>query len=150
MSMTVEQMLKEKEGEISIVFIGPEASVHEASELLIKKNLGALLVMEEGKLLGILSERDIARKLGKSGKSSKDFKVRDFMTEHVTFVEPTHTIEECMALMTKHRARHLPVLENRRKVIGVISIGDAVKTMISDKQFMIDQLESYIYGQKSR
>ena len=150
MSTTVEQMLKDKGGGSVIVSIGPEASIPEASELLIKNNLGALLVMEGDKLIGIISERDIARRLGTTGKSAKDFKVKDFMTERISFVEPTHTLEECMGLMTKHRTRHLPVLENRRKVIGIISIGDAVKTVISDKQFMIDQLESYIYGQKSR
>lgn len=147
MSTTVEQMLKDKE--TSIVSIDPEAAIPEAVDLMIRKNLGALLVMKGEDLLGIISERDISRKLGVSNKLPREFKVKDFMSEQIVFVEPDHTLEECMGLMTKNRFRHLPVLENRRKVIGVVSIGDAVKTLVSDKQFEIKQLERYIYGQGS-
>jgi CBS domain-containing protein len=147
MSTTVEQMLKDKE--TSIVSIDPEAAIPEAVDLMIRKNLGALLVMKGEDLLGIISERDISRNLGVSNKLPREFKVKDFMSEQIVFVEPDHTLEECMGLMTKNRFRHLPVLENRRKVIGVVSIGDAVKTLVSDKQFEIKQLERYIYGQGS-
>lgn len=146
MSTTVEQMLKDKDKESSIVSIDPEASIPEAAALMARENLGALLVMKGEELVGILSERDISRKLGASDKLPREFKVKDLMSEKILFVEPASTLEECMGLMTKNRYRHLPVLENRRKVIGVISIGDAVKTMISDKQFVINQLERYIYG----
>lgn len=149
MSTTVEQMLKDKDKESPIVSIDPEASIPEAAALMARENLGALLVMKGEELVGILSERDISRKLGASDKLPGEFKVKDLMSGKILFVEPSSTLEECMGLMTKNRYRHLPVLENRRKVIGVISIGDAVKTVISDKQFVINQLERYIYGQSS-
>jgi len=129
--------------------IGPEASVYEALKLMAEKNIGAVLVMDAGNLVGIMSERDYARKVILKGKSSKDTPVREIMTEKVLCVRPDQTTEECMALMTNKRVRHLPVIEGDR-VIGVISIGDVVKAIISDQEFMIEQLANYITGSPTR
>ena len=103
------------------------------------------MVLEDDKLIGVLSERDYARKVILKGKSSKDTPVEEIMSTHVVCVGPEHSIEDCMALMTDKRVRHLPVLEND-KLVGVISIGDVVKAIISEKDIMIEQLEHYIMG----
>jgi len=125
--------------------IAPDATVYEALELLAEKNVGAVLVMEGNRLVGIFSERDYARKVVLRGKASRTTLVREVMTERVIYVVPEETAEECMALMTDKRVRHLPVLEGDQ-VIGVVSIGDVVKGIISEQEFLIEQLERYITG----
>ena len=139
----VSELLRAKEREIWSV--RPDSSVLEALNLMADKNVGALLVFEEEKLVGIFSERDYARKVILKGKASKDTTVKEIMSSKVLYVKPEQTVEDCMELMTDKRIRHLPVLEEDQ-VIGVISIGDVVKAIISDKDFMIHQLESYITG----
>ncbi len=139
----VSELLRAKEREIWSV--RPDSSVLEALKLMADKNIGALLVFEEEKLVGIFSERDYARKVILKGKASKDTTVKEIMSIKVLYVKPEQSVEECMALMTDKRIRHLPVLEEDQ-VVGVISIGDVVKAIISDKDFMIHQLESYITG----
>ncbi|MGI8669863.1 MAG: CBS domain-containing protein [Aridibacter sp.] len=121
----------------------PEDSVLDAIKLMAEKKIGALLVMENENLSGIVSERDYARKVILQGKSSRETPVKDIMTAEVTIINPQETVEKCMALMTEKRMRHLPVVEDD-KVIGVISIGDLVKAIIAEQQFQIEQLESYI------
>jgi len=140
---TVEQVLRGKSGEL--VSVGPEESVFDALALMARREVGAVVVLEGVRLVGILSERDYARKIILLGKASKDTPVRDIMTQRVVCVSPTTTIDECMALMTDKRCRHLPVLEGDR-VIGVVSIGDVVKQTIAEQQFIIEQLEHYIMG----
>ncbi|MCG2768309.1 MAG: CBS domain-containing protein [Chloroflexota bacterium] len=125
--------------------IPPDATVFDALSLMAEKNVGAVLVMDAGLLVGILSERDYARKIILKGRASHDTRVREIMTENVVCVRPDQTTEECMALMTDKRIRHLPVIEGA-KVMGVVSIGDVVKAVISDKDFVIEQLENYITG----
>lgn len=123
--------------------IAPEASVYEALALMAEKNIGAVLVMERGRLIGIISERDYTRNVALQGRTSRASQVRDIMTPRPVCVTPEQTIDECMALMTDKRVRHLPVIEDG-SVIGLVSIGDAVKEIISEQQFLIDQLERYI------
>lgn len=125
--------------------IRPDASVYDALTLMADKEVGALLVLDGGKLVGIISERDYARKVILKGKSSLETPVRDIMTPKVICVRPEQTIEECMALMTDKHVRHLPVVVGD-EVVGVISIGDLVKAVIAEKDFMIKQLEDYITG----
>ena len=140
---TVKEILRTKGPEVWS--IAPDATVYGALKLMADKNVGAVLVMEANNLVGILSERDYARKVILHGKSSKNTLVREVMTERVIYVRPEQTTEECMALMTDKRVRHLPVLEDDL-VIGVISIGDVVKSIISEQGFLIEQLEHYISG----
>jgi CBS domain-containing protein len=125
--------------------IPPDASVYEAIKLMADKGVGALLVMEGQRLVGIVSERDYARKVILQGKSSRDTPIREIMTDKVFYVRPDQTVEDCMALMTARRIRHLPVLDDDR-VIGVVSIGDLVKAVISEQEVRIQQLEQYIMG----
>jgi len=128
----------------TIYTISPETSVYEALETLENKNLGALVVVEDdGKLDGIFTERDYARKIILKGRSSKDTRVQDIMTDDPIFVSPDTKIEECMQLMTNKFIRHLPVLENDQ-LVGIISIGDLVKYIINQKDFIIQNLEHYI------
>ena len=138
---TVRELLQSKAGQIWS--IPPNASVYRALELMAEKNIGALLVMEAGKLVGILSERDYARKVILQGRSSKTTAVDELMTPLVYYVAPNDSLEECMALMTTKRIRHLPVLE-QGEVVGVISIGDVVKAIISEQAITIKHLENYI------
>ena len=139
---TVAQMLKLKRA--GVISIRPDVPVLDALKLLADKDVGAVLVMDGPRLVGIVSERDYARKVALKGKSSSDTPVSEIMTREVVVVTPAQTNEECMALMTKKRARHLPVIDNGR-VVGVLSIGDLVKDAISEQQFIIDQLEHYIH-----
>ena len=141
MSGTVGSVLKQKGNEVW--FITPDQSVYEAIERMAFKAVGALLVLSSGKLVGIISERDYARKVILHHKSSKDITVAEIMTDKVLYVRPTQTVDQCMALMTDKHIRHLPVLDADR-LIGVLSIGDLVKATISEQDFVIRQLESYI------
>ena len=141
----VEQLLKTKGNEIWS--IAPQATVYEALQIMSEKDVGALLVLDKGNLVGIFSERDYARKLILKGRFSKDTTVGELMTREVLYIESQSTIEDCMALMTAKRVRHLPVLENER-LIGIVTIGDVVKQIISDREFTIQQLERYIKGER--
>jgi CBS domain-containing protein len=123
--------------------IAPDNSVLDAIKLMAEKGIGALLVMENENLVGIVSERDYARKVILQGKSSRETPVSEIMTAEVFSTEPLETVEDCMKLMTDKRIRHLPVLENE-KVVGVLSIGDLVKAIIAEREFTIRQLENYI------
>jgi CBS domain-containing protein len=125
--------------------IGPEATVFEAIGLMAEKNIGALLVVRQEKLIGILSERDYTRKIALHGKSSKQTKVKEIISNRVISATPSHTVEDCMRLMTEHRIRHLPVLEGDH-ILGVISIGDLVNWIISAQTTTIQQLQTYIAG----
>jgi CBS domain-containing protein len=125
--------------------VTPEASVFDALKLMADKNIGALLIVSGGKLAGIMSERDYARKVILHGKSSHDMLVREIMSEKVVTVQPEQTVEDCMALMTGKRIRHLPVV-NGDKIIGLLSIGDLVKEVIAEQEQTIKQLESYIHS----
>ena len=139
---TLKQLLEAKGREV--YSIAPDARVFDALRLMADKSVGALIVMEGGRIAGILSERDYARKVILHGKSSHELQVRDIMTGNVITVHPGQTVEECMALMTEKRIRHLPVTEGER-LIGVLSIGDLVKEVIAEQQQTIEQLESYIH-----
>jgi len=140
---TVRHLLEEKGREVWT--INPQSSTFEALDLMAQKNIGALLVLEHDKIIGIFTERDYARKVVLKGKSSKTTTVGELMTSEVLYVSPEDTIEECMALMTQKRARHLPVLDAGR-VAGLVSIGDVVKAVITDREFTIRELERYITG----
>ena len=141
----VSQVLKVKGGEVWSV--RSDISVYDALKLMADKNVGALLVLDADDVIGIFSERDYARKVILEGKSSKDLPVKEIMSSEVLYVTPKQSIEECMALMTTKRVRHLPVLEGKQ-VVGVISIGDVVKAIISEQEFMIKQLTNYITGDR--
>jgi CBS domain-containing protein len=143
MTKTVHQVLKRKSHRV--VSIGPDASVFEALRLMADHDIGSLVVMDGERLAGIFSERDYARQIVLLGKSSRETHVREIMTHKVLCVRPEQTIDECMALMTQKRVRHLPVLDHK-KVVGLISIGDVVKEVISEQQAMIEQLEQYIHS----
>jgi len=138
---TVRQLLQGKGSDVWS--IGPDALVIDALKLMAEKGTGALLVLEQENFVGIISERDYARKVALHGKSSVNTPVREIMTPEVVCVRPEQTVEDCMALMTSQRIRHLPVLADD-KLEGVISIGDVVKAVISKQEFMIEQLENYI------
>ena len=125
--------------------ISPDTCVYDALKLMAERYIGALLVVNNGRLAGILSERDYARKVILHGKSSHEMLASEIMTERVICVQPGNTVDECMALMTEKRIRHLPVIE-KDELIGVLSIGDLVKETISEQKFIIQQLESYIHS----
>ena len=143
----VADILKAK-GDAIVHTIGPDDSVFDALQRMADKGIGALLVMEGERIVGIVTERDYARKIALKGRTSALTLVRDVMTTSVMFVKPSQTSEECMALMTDNRLRHLPVVKDD-KLIGLISIGDLVKDIISEQKFVIEQLEHYISGQRS-
>ena len=140
---TVKQLLETKPADIFA--IGPDAPVIEAIRLMAEKSIGAPLVMEGARLVGILSERDYARKVVLQSRSSADTPVRAIMTADVITVTPNDTVERCMQIVTERRIRHLPVMEQGR-VVGVVSIGDLVKAVIEDQQVELDQLQRYIAG----
>ena len=142
---TVKQILDEK-GHATWA-VTPDSMVYDALQLMADKEIGALLVLEGGRLVGVISERDYARKVILKRKSSLDTPVKQIMTRDVVWVRPEQTVEECMALVTEKRVRHLPVLVDGQ-VVGVISIGDLVKAVIDEKDFTIKQLESYITGNR--
>ena len=141
---TVHDILKSK-GQ-AVWSVRPTHTVLEALAVMAEHDVGAVLVLDDDKLVGILSERDYARKVVLAGRSSKEAQVKEVMTAHVVCVTPQRSVDECMALMTDKRLRHLPVLDHKR-VIGVVSIGDLVKATIDDQEFTITQLQSYIAGQ---
>jgi CBS domain-containing protein len=143
---TTAQILSSKP-EQTVHTMEPTASAYEAARLMADRNIGALLVLESGKVVGIVSERDCARKLVATARSSQDTLLRDIMSSPVMYVRPDQTVEECMALMTENRLRHLPVMDGGQ-LIGLISIGDLVKATISEQQFIIEQLEHYISGHR--
>jgi len=143
MKRTVRQILGKKGSQVWT--IPPDASGYESLVLMADKNIGALVVVESDKILGIFSERDYARKVILKGKSSKETAVRELMSEKVFSIGLSQTIEVCMAIMSEKQVRYLPVLENDR-LAGLISIGDVVKTIISEQKITIEQLEKYISG----
>jgi CBS domain-containing protein len=125
--------------------IAPEATVFEAIKLMAEKNIGSLLVLSDGRLLGVFTERDYTRKIALQGKSSKETHVWEIISSQVVSVTPHHSVEDCMKLMTENRVRHLPVLEGE-KVVGLVSIGDLVNWIISAQNAAIAQMEQYIAG----
>ncbi len=141
--LTVRQLLGRKG--YAVHTIGPDATVLEALEQMAEHDVGALVVVGDGNVIGLVSERDYARKVILKGRFSKDTPVREIMSHHVFSVTSQETVAGCMALMTERRIRHLPVLENGQ-LAGIISIGDVVKVIIEDQQFTIEQLETYIHG----
>jgi len=143
MQKTVGQLLDAKGREIWS--IGPEATVYEALQMLADKNVGALVVVEDGKLCGILSERDYARRIILVGRDSRSTFVKDIMTSKVRTVTGGESVADCMESMTEHHIRHLPVVEEDQ-LLGVISVGDVVKAVMAEQAFLIQQLEQYITG----
>lgn len=140
---TVQQLIDKKGHDVHS--IGPDETVLQCLELMAAKNVGALVVLDGDKLVGIVSERDYARKVFLKGKSSPKTTVGEIMSKRVVCARPDQSVEECMAVMTDKAVRHLPVLD-QKKVIGVVSIGDLVKSIISKQKFIIEQLEHYIAG----
>jgi CBS domain-containing protein len=143
MAATILSILESKSSEIWT--IDPEATVYDAIALMAEKSIGALLILSEGKLIGILSERDYARKIILQGRASKSTLVREIMTDSPITVTPRHSVDECMRIITHNRVRHLPVMEGD-KLVGVISIGDLVNAIIAEQAHTIDQLHTYITG----
>lgn len=143
--MTIVAHILQSKPDKTVYTIGPSASVFDAVKLLAEKNIGALPVVEGGKIVGVITERDYARKIELMSRSSKGTPVREVMTSEVMYVRPDQTSDECMALMTENRVRHLPVMDHG-KLIGLVSIGDLVKDVIAEQKFIIEQLEHYIAG----
>ena len=141
---TLRQLLAGKSQ--SLAAVSPRDTVFHALKVMADNHVGAVLVMDGERLVGIFSERDYARKVILAGKSSKETAVAEIMTGKVVFASPENSVQECMALMTGGRFRHLPVLDADQQVIGVVSIGDLVKETICEQQFIIDQLKHYITG----
>ena len=141
--ITVSSVLRNKDR--NVIFIAPDASVYEAISLMAQNSIGALLVVANGMLVGILSERDYARKVVLQSRSSKDTLVHDIMSCPVVTVTPGHTVEECMLLMTEKRIRHLPVIEGST-IVGIVSIGDLVRSVITVQGETIQYLQQYIAG----
>jgi CBS domain-containing protein len=143
---TVKHVLDRKGRGVSS--IRPDASVFDAIKTMAEKNIGSLVVLEDEKLVGIITERIYAREIALKGRTSSQTLVRDIMSTNVICVRPEQSVEECMAVMTAKTVRHLPVLEHGR-IVGIVSIGDMVNSIIRDQEFIIDQLEHYIQGHKA-
>ncbi len=143
--ITLKQFLKHKGG--MIWSVSSSATVLQALKIMAEKNVGALMVMDSGRIVGMISERDYARKVELEGKSAKDTLVKDIMTDRVLYVRPDESIEDCMALMSEKHFRHLPVID-KEHILGLISIGDVVRIVISKQKFIISQLENYISGNR--
>lgn len=141
--LTIRQVLKSKDN--TIWSIGSKATIYEALNVMAEKDIGALLVIDDEKLVGIFSERDYARKVILKGRSSKETSIEELMTRDIYSITPDKTVEECMALMTLARCRHTPVMENDQ-LIGLVTIGDIVNATITEKQITIDDLKKYIIG----
>ena len=141
---TLKQLIESKNKRLAAV--APDQSVLRALEVMAENDVGALLVLDGKRLAGVFSERDYARKVILQGKASKSTKVSEIMTGKVVYVTLNRSVEECMAIMTEKRFRHLPVLDDDHNVVGIVSIGDLIKETISQQKFIIDQLESYITG----
>jgi CBS domain-containing protein len=143
---TVRDLLQAKKSQ-DVWSVTPDTLVYRALQLLDEKRIGALLVVEKGELVGIVSERDYARKVILEGKSSKETRTKEIMSTKIYVVTPESTMEECMALMNEQRIRHLPVIEKgTKRILGVISIGDVLKSIISEQKIMIENLSGYIMG----
>ena len=142
----VADILKAK-GDAIVHTIGPDDSVFDALQRMADKGIGALLVMEGERIVGIVTERDYARKVALQGRTSVDTRVNQVMTSAVLCVRPQQSVAECMAIMTERHLRHLPVVEEGGALVGLVSIGDLVKSIISEQQFTIAQLQHYIHGQ---
>ena len=140
---TIKQILQHKGTDVW--YISPNAMIYEALELMAEKRIGALLVIEQEKVVGIISERDYARKVILIGKSSKETPVKDIMTSKLIVVPPDEKVDNCMAIMTNKRIRHLPVMDGE-ELVGLVSIGDVVKSIITDQDLLIDHLTNYITG----
>lgn len=140
---TVRELLNQKGGEVCSIH--PDATVFDAIAKMAEQNIGSLVVIDGEKLIGIITERHYARKVVLKGKTSPKTPVRDIMEKRVNIVRPEQSVEECMAIMSEKRIRHLPVLEGEQ-LIGIISIGDLVKSIIGNQRFIISQLEHYIHG----
>jgi CBS domain-containing protein len=140
---TIGQLLRDKGHKVHSV--GPDSTVYDAIRAMAEENIGSLLVMEGGKIVGIVTERHYARNVALKGRASPATRVEDIMERRVLYAKPDQSVEECMAIMTDKRVRHLPVIE-QEKVTGLVSIGDLVKSIISDQKFTIDQLEHFIRG----
>lgn len=141
---TISQLLQNKGQEIWAV--APDDTVLQALELMAEKNIGSVIVLEDGEVRGIFSERDYSRKVVLNGRSSKTTPIREVMTPEVYYVRPQDSVDRCMTLMTEKRFRHLPVLDDDKKLIGIISIGDVVKAIITEQQVLISHLEDFITG----
>jgi len=145
--MTTVKHVLDKKGR-RVHSIRPDAFVFDAIKMMAEKNVGSLVVLEDGTLVGIITERIYAREIALKGRTSSQTLVRDIMSTNVICVRPEQSVEECMAVMTKKTVRHLPVVENG-KIVGIVSIGDMVNSIIKDQEFIIDQLEHYIQGHKA-
>jgi len=143
---TVAQVLNSKPDQ-TVYTIAETASVYDAIKLMAEKHIGAVVVTEGDEIVGIMTERDYARKVVLMARSSKDTPLREIMTSSVICVGPSQSSEECMAVMTENRVRHLPVLDEQGQLVGLISIGDLVKGIISEQKFIIEQLQHYITGE---
>ena len=142
---TVKHVLDQKGHHVH--FIHPDASVFDALKMMAENNIGSLVVLEDGKLIGVITERLYAREIVLKGRTSPGTRVRDIMSTKVIYTRPDQSVEECMAVMTAKAVRHLPVLEGGR-LVGIVSIGDMVKSVISDQKFIIEQLEHFIHGDR--
>ena len=142
---TVKHVLDQKGHHVH--FIHPDASVFDALKMMAENNIGSLVVLEGGKLVGVITERHYAREIVLKGRTSPGTLVRDIMSTKVIYARPDQSVEECMAVMTARAVRHLPVLEGGR-LVGIVSIGDMVKSVIDDQKFIIEQLEHFIHGDR--
>jgi CBS domain-containing protein len=148
MTTTVSEILKSKP-QSSVHTVKPQDTVLQALKVMAEHGIGALLVMQGDEIAGIFTERDYARKVALAGRTSGDTRVSDVMTSAVRFVRPSQNTDQCMALMTENRLRHLPVVDDAGRLVGIVSIGDLVKHIISEQQFIIEQMEQYITGHRA-